>query len=147
MSSTKWSSELRDLFKGTQARYPNQKLEPESIRGFQEDWREWLDQVGWERFSAGAKRARSCSDFFPTINLIRQMTPEPRNESRDVSREMDELKRRKAAGEKFYTLSDVFLEVATRIKAGRIKPSDPSWLEWAVKFVKSSEQQRRELLK
>lgn len=124
MSSTKWSSELRDLFKGTQARFPNQKLEPESIRAFLEDWREWLDQVGWARFVEAVKRARSYSDFFPSINLIKRMTPDPRNDNGDMWREMEDLKRRKAAGEKFYSLAECLLEFADQVETGKIKGRD-----------------------
>lgn len=141
MSSTKWNYDLRDLFKGTQARFPNQKLEPESIKAILEDWRDWLDQVGWSRFEQGVKRARTTTDFFPTINLIKKMTPEPSQQGTWNQAEWDDLKRRKAAGEKFYSLADVLLEFSAQVQAGKIKGRDErgqkSLEEWAKALQKS----------
>jgi len=157
MSSTKWSSELRDLFKGTQARFPHQKLDPESIKVLLEDWRDWLSEVGWPRFEIGVKRARTTTDFFPSINLIKKLTPEAQMQGSFNRAEFEDLKRRAAAGEKFYTLGDALLEFSKQVIAGKIKGRDErgqkaledwakmlnkSYKEYAVKMLGDTEKKR-----
>lgn len=138
MSSTRWSSEIRDLFRQTQIRYPHQQLEPETAKAYLEDWRWACQQVGLKRFTEGVIRARSYCKFFPLIAEIKELTPEHRDANEQLAREMRHLEARKAAGEKFYTLEDVFREVAERINRGEINPSDPAMKVWAKKFGKSA---------
>lgn len=138
MSSTKWNSEVRQLFRETQVRYPHQNLEPETIKAYLEDWRIEVERVGFKRFEEGVKRARTYCDFFPMVSKIRDLIPDIRNDNEAIRQELSELRRRKDAGERFYTLADVFETVADKIRAGEIKPSNPSWIEWAKHFKKKS---------
>lgn len=138
MPSTERNSEIRELFKATKARFPQQVFEKETAEGLLEDWRDLCQEVGWQRFETAVKRARTYGNFFPAISQIREMVPAPKQEAADIRRELRELEQRRDAGEKFYTLQDVFKEVAQRIKAGKIKPRNPQWIEWAKHFLKSA---------
>ena len=143
MSSTKWSSEIRQLFRETQVRYPHQQLEPETVKAYLEDWRMEVERVGFNRFAEGVKRARGYCDFFPMISKIRDLIPEVRNENEDIRRELSELRRRKLAGERFYTLGDVFATVAEMICSGEIKPSHDAWIEWAAGIRRQAKEKAR----
>lgn len=142
MASTKWNSEIKQLFRETVIRYPHQKLEPETEKAYLQDWRDECDRVGFSRFSEGVKGARAYSEFFPMIAKIRKFIPEPKQDGAAIRRELAALHKRREQGEKFYTLADVLLEFCNRVEAGKIKGRDESGQkklqEWA-KNLRGSE--------
>lgn len=112
-----------------------QDIPPETQTAWIDDWAEMAAFVGLERFVEGVKRARMQGHYFPLIADIRPMIPDkPLPDGERWKKELRELTARKNCGEKFYTIQDVFKEVARRIKAREIKPTNPSWYEWAAKF-------------
>jgi hypothetical protein len=149
MASTKWNSDVKQLFRETVIRYPHQKLEPETEKAYLQDWRDECDRVGFARFSEGVKGARAYSEFFPMIAKICKFIPEPRNENLELRREMADLQRRKAGGEKFYTLADVLVEFSKRVESGQIKGRDEYFQkrldEW-VKLLRGSEKRYAALM-
>lgn len=118
------NSEIRQLLGETVARYPHQNFGTETLKAYFEDWCAMCKEFGLKRFTEGVKRARSYSEFFPMEAKIRELIPEARNQDIEFTREMADLKRRKAAGEKFYSLADVLKEFARRVIAGEIKGRD-----------------------
>lgn len=134
MHLTDSTSELKKLFRETQIRYPNQPLEAETQKAYLEDWKAKVKEVGLARFVEGVKRARNYSNFFPMMADIVPLIPGRNDDGAAMKREWRELWRRKEAGEKFYTIQDVFSEFARRIKSGEIKPRDAGWIEWAKKY-------------
>jgi len=121
MASTKWNSEVRQLFRETVIRYPHQKLEPETEKAYLQDWRDECERVGFNRFAEGVRRARGYSEFVPMIAKIREFTPEARTEDAKQRREIEDLKRRKLAGEKFYMLADVLRKFCDGVESGKLK--------------------------
>jgi len=120
------------IFAETLRRYPHEVIPPDTQTAWIDDWTEIAERVGLERFVSGVKRARSYSNFFPKIAEIEPLIPEQSmRDGAKWNQELRELQRRKLAGEKFYTLGDVFSAVASLIRTGKIKPSNPSWFEWA----------------
>lgn len=126
MQSTKWNSEIKELFKATVARYPSPPLADETKAAYLEDWKGLCAQVGYQRFEEGVKRARSYFDFFPKVSQIKKMVPEPHQDEAARKREWSELHRRREQGEKFYTLADVFKEFCNQVESGKIKGRDES---------------------
>lgn len=124
MALSKWTSEVKALFKETVIRYPHQKLEPETEKAYLQDWRDECDRVGLARFSEGVKSARAYSDFIPMINKIRKFIPEPKQDGAAIRRELAALHKRREAGEKFYNLADVLIEFSRRVESGKIKGRD-----------------------
>ena len=101
--------ELKQLLRDTMVRYPQQQFPKEFQQATLEDWQERVRLVGFGRFEQGVKRARSYSEFFPHISKIDEMIPPPKaDDAEAINAELKELQRRKDAGEKFYTLADVF---------------------------------------
>lgn len=137
MPSKDCRQQVKQLLRDTMVRYPNQPFPPEFQSATLEDWLERVDRVGFARFEAGVKRARSYEEFFPHVSKIDALIPERAGSSgEDWNAELKELIAQKKAGVKFYTIQDVFTEVAHRITDGRIKPRNPTWFEWAAKFIK-----------
>ena len=90
------------------------------------------DETGLKRFEEGVRRTWQYCEFFPKPANIRNLIPPPQmSDGERWSAELKDLMRRKKEGEKFYTLNDVFSEVARRILAGELKPKAPGWIEWA----------------
>lgn len=137
MRSTKWNSEIRQLFRDTQVRYPHQQLEADTQKAYLEDWRDECDRVGFARFSEGVKNARVCSEFFPMIAKIRKFVPEPKQDGAAIRRELAALHRRREQGEKFYTLADVILELCNRVESGQVKGRDEAGQKKLQEWVKN----------
>lgn len=128
-------AQVKFLLQESLRRYPGQQYAKETLQAWQEDWVSLAKEIGIDRFSEAVRRARSYSKFMPSVADIREYIPAPHlNDGEKWNAELKELIRRKKAGEKFYTLADVFKEVARRIKTGEIKPSDKGWYEWAARF-------------
>lgn len=128
-------AQVKSLLNETLRRYPGQQYEKETLKAWQEDWESIAGEIGITRFTEAVRRARSYSKFFPHPADIREYTPAVKLKDGEAwNRELRELQKRKAAGERFYTLGDVFATVASKIRMGEIKPSNPQWYEWANKF-------------
>jgi hypothetical protein len=139
MSQTELSSEIRQLFRDTEIRFPNQKMDAETKKAYLEDWRWKAGEVGFKRFELGVKRARSQGNYFPMICDIAPMIPDSASKDEAWEKEFNDLVRRRRAGEKFYTIADVFEAVAGKVLNGEIKPTDPGWYEWAKHFKASAQ--------
>lgn len=125
MSSTGSRDALKQLLRETMIRFPHMTFPPEFQKATLDDWGEVVRYIGLERFTIGVTEARKHGDFFPSLDSIAEHTPEKKlGVSERISRELRDLQRRKDAGEKFYTLGDVILEVCRRIEAGEIKGRD-----------------------
>ncbi len=133
--SLKLRSAVKSLVQDTARRYPGQQLQKESIQAITEDWTDLAAEVGILRFTDGVRRSWQNCEFFPKPVNIREFLPVPRlRDGEQWNRELRELQERQRDGEKFYTLGDVFSAVASQIRTGKIKPSNPQWFEWAKQF-------------
>lgn len=128
-------SEVRRLVLDSARRYPGQEMSKESLQAVVDDWLVLADEVGLMRFTDGVRRTWQYCEFFPKPINIRELMPSPRmKDGERWNQELRGLEQRKRAGEKFYTLADVFSAVASKIRTGAIKPKNPSWFEWAKQF-------------
>jgi hypothetical protein len=128
------------MFDRTLLAYPNQEFEEKTMAIWREDWADLAAEVGMNRFLQGAKIARSYSNFFPTASSIRDYLPSAKVPPAErVMQEIRDCERRMKAGERFYTLGDVFEAVATQIVNSKIKPSNPEWSNWAAEFLRKVE--------
>lgn len=137
MLSTNSKSEVKQILRDTFVRFPNEAFGEDTKKAFLEDWYAECDRVGLQRFSAGVKLARSCSEFFPKIAKIRQFIPDSVNKDEAFRKEMNELNRRRESGEKFYTLADVFKEFCNRVESGKVKASSERGQEALATWAKN----------
>ena len=127
------------LFADTLKRYPEQVIPGPTQTAWLDDWAEIASNVGMMRFETGIRQAWRVCHFFPKIDEIMPLIPEP--PMKDGERWMKELRyleAQKAAGVQFYNLADVFTEFCRRVENGEIKGRDERGQEsleiWAKKF-------------
>lgn len=135
----------------TAKRFPGQELSKDSLNAAIEDWLTLAEEVGLSRFEEGVRRTWQYREFFPKPKNIREFIPPPKmRDGEKWNRELRDLKQRQDAGEKFYTLADVFKEFCNQVESGKVKGRDErgqkALQEWAKKFRGSEEEYARQWL-
>jgi hypothetical protein len=87
--------------------YPHQELAEETARGWILVWIEIVRRADLERFREALHRCFLECSFMPVPAEIAKRVPSRQRPRNTTLHEMAELKKRKAAGERFYGLADL----------------------------------------
>lgn len=93
----------------TKSRFPN-NMPADTWGAWMEDWQDLAKEFGRKRFEFAVRRCWTEILFFPKPAEIRERIPPNMDGANEVTREMDELRRRRDNGEKFYSLADLAKE-------------------------------------
>lgn len=101
----------------TRNRFPA-NMPDETWEAWLEDWQGLVKECGRKKFEIAVRRCWTEILFFPKPAEIRERIPLVLEESSEVTREMDELRRRRDSGEKFFGMADLAKLVKDKFKMG-----------------------------